>query len=265
MIIGPRTCMTWVTPSLVYNGEDEGSGTTTAFPGERDSALSLVAISSSGPADLKIAAFSPPPPEAENYDLYGDEVSSPGFDAGDSGQHGGYSYFTCGGSGQSGFNFKPGGWQNMGGQEGGYQYGNRRPAESIPSVNSQLYRNEIVNNGMTWPLLFYISNLRGIQYYESVIEEVAASLQGALKVGSISRDSDASFCKELGVYPRREPKIFVYSYASGEKGVISRVCWWFRCKIPEKFLSRSFAQIFDLGNLNIDSEPGKLPKVLLLS
>lgn len=168
----------------------------------------------------------------KNYDLYGDEKGSPGFDSGDPREHGGYTYFTSGGPGQSGFRFRPGEWQNMGGQEGsksfsfsfggpgsgkqssfgfglddifsnffgggmgggsqfgGFsssgrsQYGSRHSAKSIPSVNTQLYRKEIVDNGMTWLLLVYTSNLQGIQYYESVIEEVATSLQGALKVPS---------------------------------------------------------------------------------
>jgi hypothetical protein len=54
--------MTWDTSSLVYNGESEGRGTTTACPGRRDFARSLVAVSREGPAAAKIAAFTPPPP-----------------------------------------------------------------------------------------------------------------------------------------------------------------------------------------------------------
>ena len=61
-MLGPRTCMTWVTPSLENKGEVEGRGTTTAFPGRRDLACSLVAASRAGPAALKIAALTPPPP-----------------------------------------------------------------------------------------------------------------------------------------------------------------------------------------------------------
>lgn len=54
--------MTWVTPSLENKGESEGRGTTTAFPGARDPALSLVAVSREGPEAMNIAAFTPPPP-----------------------------------------------------------------------------------------------------------------------------------------------------------------------------------------------------------
>ncbi|KAK6118264.1 hypothetical protein DH2020_048050 [Rehmannia glutinosa] len=258
----------------------------------------------------------------KNYDLYGDEKGSPGFDAGDPGEHGGYTYFTSGGPGQSGFNFRPGDWQNMGGQEGsksfsfsfggpgsgkqssfgfglddifsnffggggsgsgmgggsqfgGFssssgrsQYGSKHAAKSIPSVNSQLYRKEIVDSGMTWILFVYKPNLQGIQYYESVMEEVATSLQGALKVGSINCDSDKSFCKELGVYPHREPKIYVYSYASSEKGSLVEYDGGLEVKSLKSFsqdhLPR-FSKRVNLNNLNVASEAGRLPKVLLLS
>lgn len=146
----------------------------------------------------------------KNYDLYGDEKGSPGFEAGGPGQHGGYSYFTSGGPGQDSsksFSFSFGGlgsgggfdmgdiFSNFfgGGMGGGSQFGgfsssgrskpgSRQSPKSIPSVNSQFYWKEIVDNGMTWILLAYKSNLQEIQLYESLIEEVGSSLQGALKV-----------------------------------------------------------------------------------
>ncbi|KAK4396101.1 DnaJ protein ERDJ3A [Sesamum angolense] len=251
----------------------------------------------------------------KNYDLYGDEKGSPGFDAGGPGEHDGYTYFTSGGPGQSGFNFRPGEWQNTGGQGsksfsfsfggpgtgkqssygfgfddifsnffgggmgggsqfGGFsgsgrsEHGRKQPAKSIPSVNSQLYRKEIVDNGMTWLLFFYTSNLRGIQYYESVIEEVGTSLQGALKVGSINCESDASFCKELGVYPRREPKIFLYSYASNKKGSLVEYDGDLDVKSLKSFCQDHlprFSKRINLNNLDAASEAGRLPGVLLLS
>lgn len=62
--------MTWVTPSLVNKGEDEGRGTTTTFPGERVFAFSLVADSSSGPAASKIDALTPPPPGFSRLQMF---------------------------------------------------------------------------------------------------------------------------------------------------------------------------------------------------
>ncbi|KAL0309992.1 UNVERIFIED_CONTAM: DnaJ protein ERDJ3A [Sesamum radiatum] len=167
-----------------------------------------------------------------------------------------------------------GGGMGGGSQFGGFsgsgrsEHGRKQPAKSIPSVNSQLYRKEIVDNGMTWLLFFYTSNLRGIQYYESVIEEVGTSLQGALKVGSINCESDASFCKELGVYPRREPKIFLYSYASREKGSLVEYDGDLDVKSLKSFCQDHlprFSKRINLNNLDATSEAGRLPRVLLLS
>ncbi|GMQ01352.1 hypothetical protein CsSME_00048010 [Camellia sinensis var. sinensis] len=53
----------------------------------------------------------------KNYDLYRDEKGNPGFDAGNAGDQGGYTYFTSGPR-QNGFNFRPNEWQNMGGGHG---------------------------------------------------------------------------------------------------------------------------------------------------
>ncbi|KAI8015605.1 DnaJ protein ERDJ3A [Camellia lanceoleosa] len=51
----------------------------------------------------------------KNYDLYGDEKGNPGFDAGNAGDDGRYTYFTSGGPGHGGFSFRHDEWQNMGG------------------------------------------------------------------------------------------------------------------------------------------------------
>ena len=60
--------------------------------------------------------------------------------------------------------------------------GSKSSAKSLRAVNSQIYKKEIQNAGMTWLLLSYIPSSKGIQYFESTTEEVASSLQGALKV-----------------------------------------------------------------------------------
>lgn len=162
----------------------------------------------------------------KNYDLYGNEKGNPGFDGGNSGDQGGYTYFTSGGPGQSGFTFRPDEWQSMGGQGGSKSFsfsfgspsqqgsfgfgdifsnffggdmggggqfggfgssaksqpGSKSAPKSFRSINSQVYKKEIADKGITWLLLSYTPSLRGTKAYESVIEEVASSLQGALKV-----------------------------------------------------------------------------------
>lgn len=80
-----------------------------------------------------------------------------------------------------------------GGMGGGNQFGfsssakseGRSSSKSIPSVNSQMYRKEVVDKGITWLLLSFTPSLQGTQYFESIIEEVASTLQGALKVSWI--------------------------------------------------------------------------------
>lgn len=77
-----------------------------------------------------------------------------------------------------------GGGSQFGGSSssGRSQSGTRSTVKSIPSINSETYRNEIADKGITWLLLFYTSNVKDVESYESIIGEVASSLQGALKV-----------------------------------------------------------------------------------
>ncbi|KAL6534400.1 hypothetical protein OROHE_013325 [Orobanche hederae] len=245
----------------------------------------------------------------KNYDLYGDEKGTPGFETGDPGDHGGFSFrpgewqnmggqdgsrsfsFSFGGPGSSkkssfGFNFDDifsnffGGGGGMGGGRGGEgshyggfssgrsQHGNRHSSQGIPSVNSQLYRKEIFDSGMTWLLFVYTPNLQGIQYYESVVGEAATSLQGALKAGSINCETEKSWCKELGVHPRREPKIYVYSFGSNGKGSLVEYDGDMDVKTLKSFCQDHLPRIskrIRLNNLNVASEAVNLPKVLLLS
>ncbi|KAH0634786.1 hypothetical protein KY284_037572 [Solanum tuberosum] len=262
----------------------------------------------------------------KNYDLYGDEKGAPGFDAGGAGDHGGYTYFTSGGPGQSGFNFGPGGmgggqggaksfsfsfggpgsqsssgfglddiFSNMfgggmgsgsqfgGGMGGGSKFGGfsgfggsgrsqsrtKNSGKSIPSVNSQMYKKEISDKGMTWLLLSHTSTSRDIQYYESVIREVASSLDGAMKVGRINCETDASFCKGLGIYPRNVPRLFVYSLKSSGDGALMEYSDDLDVKRVKSFchdhLPR-FSKRVDLDHFDFVSQTvGGLPKVMLLS
>lgn len=247
----------------------------------------------------------------KNYDLFGDEKGNPGFDAGTSGDHGGYTYFTSGGSGESGFNYGPGGqggsksfsfsfggdpgdggqssfgfglndiFSNLfgGGKGGGSQFGGfgsssrsqnggRGSDKSILSVNSKFYKKEINDRGMSWLLLFYSPNLQGTQYYKSVIEEVAAGLVGALKVGSINCESETSFCKELGVHLHRAPKVYVYSYSKGESASLIEYSGDLDVKGLKSFCQDNLPKISKCVNLSqfkVAAEAVTLPKVMLLS
>ncbi|KAG9134132.1 hypothetical protein Leryth_004820 [Lithospermum erythrorhizon] len=245
----------------------------------------------------------------KNYDLYGDEKGNPGFDPGNAGGQGGYTYFTGGGPGQGGFNFGPGGgqggsqsfsfsfggpggssgfgfediFQNFfggGGMGGGSQFGgfgssgkfqsrDRGSRKSLLSVNSEYYRKEIADKGITWLLLSYTSSLQGIQQFESSIQEVASSLQGALKAGSINCDTSASLCKELGMSPRRAPRIFVYSYKSSDASSLVEYNGEMETKSLKIFCQEHLPRISKRVNMaQFDSEAGtvgSLPKVVLFS
>ncbi|CAN4115886.1 unnamed protein product [Withania somnifera] len=155
------------------------------------------------------------------------------------------------------------------GGSGRSQSRTRNSAKSIPSINSQMYRKEISDKGMTWLLLSHTSTSRGIQYYESVIGEVASSLDGAMKVGSVNCETDASFCKSLGIYPRNAPRLFVYSLKSSGSGAlveysddldVKRVKFFCHEHLPR------FSKRVDLDHFDFVSHTvGGLPKVMLLS
>ena len=88
-----------------------------------------------------------------------------------------------GGGGGSKGSDQFGGFGGFGGGSSKAESGSKRGSvATIKTVSSQVYKKEVVDQGMTWLLLSYLPSQRGTQYHESVIEEVAESLQGALKV-----------------------------------------------------------------------------------
>uniref|UniRef100_A0A2N9IJZ3 J domain-containing protein n=1 Tax=Fagus sylvatica TaxID=28930 RepID=A0A2N9IJZ3_FAGSY len=96
--------------------------------------------------------------------------------------------------------------------------GTTRSQSGIRTINSQVFQKEIADQGITWLLLSYTPTLKGYQHIESIIEEVGSMMRGALQVGSINCETEPSFCKDLGIYPRRVPRVFIYSYAASDKG-----------------------------------------------
>ncbi|KAG2690909.1 hypothetical protein I3760_09G211800 [Carya illinoinensis] len=251
----------------------------------------------------------------KNYDMYGDEKGSPGFDAGYSGDNGGYTYFKSGGPGHDQFNFRPGEWQSTDGQagsksfsfsfggsggpgsfdfgiddifanffggerKGGGWFGGfggstgsksttRSSPKSIRTINSQAFQKEIADQGITWLLLSYTPSLKENQHFESIIEEVASSLGGALKAGSINCDTELSFCKDLGIYPRRAARVFVYSYIASDRGSLVEYSGDLDAKSLKSFCQEHlprFSKRVDLSHFEFFSATvEKLPRVMLLS
>ncbi|CAI8612767.1 unnamed protein product [Vicia faba] len=241
----------------------------------------------------------------KNYDLYGDETGNPGFQTGYPRGHGGFGHsgfnFKPGehwGSGDQGgsksFSFSFGGGDsnsfgfglddlfgnffggNSFGSKSGSSFGNsfrsqsgsKSSPKSLKAINSNVYKKEIVDEGMTWLLLSYIPSLRGIQNFESIIGEVSSTLQGALKVGSINCEKEVSLCKEIGVYSRKAPRLFVYSYKENEKGSLVEYGGDLSVKDLKAFCQQHlprFSKRIDLNQLDQFSTTGKFPRVLLLS
>lgn len=211
----------------------------------------------------------------------------PGGDwQGTGGQGGSKSFsFSFGGSGDSnpfGFGlddlfggfFGGGGGGGGGRQFGGFgssswsQSASKSSSKSLRAINSHIYKKEVENTGMTWLLLSCIPSLKETQYFESTIEEVASSLQGALKVGSINCEKEVSFCKELGIYPRRAPRLFAFSYKENEKGSLVEYSGDLSIQNLKTFCQEHlprFSKRIDLNHVDQFSATGKLPRVLLLS
>ncbi|KAL6133040.1 hypothetical protein ACLB2K_065277 [Fragaria x ananassa] len=162
-----------------------------------------------------------------------------------------------------------------GGQFGGFtgssrdRPGSRSTPKSIRALNSQVYKKEIVDQGMTWLLFSYTTSLKGQQHVESMIEDVASSLNGAIEVGSVNCDTEASLCKDLGIYPRRMPRVFVYSYKASEKGLLVEYDGDWGAKPLKSFCQDHlprFSKRVDLNFLKSSSVTvDKFPTVVLLS
>ncbi|KAF8012943.1 hypothetical protein BT93_I0952 [Corymbia citriodora subsp. variegata] len=228
----------------------------------------------------------------KNHDLYGDKKGNPGFDAGNAGGHGGYSggqpsaggqgasqsysYHFGGSGGQSLFNF---GFDDIfanmfgGGWFGGFestrsQSGSKGPSKNIRSINSQLFKKEVVNKGMTWLLLFETPMLMNNQL-ESVVEEVSRLLEGVVKVGRVNCESEPSFCKDLGTYPHKVPRLFVYAYKYGDRGSLVEYKGDLGAKDLRTFCRENlpqFSKRVDLKYLEFSFDDGdSLPGVMLLS
>lgn len=210
-------------------------------------------------------------------------------DMGDQGNSRSFSFSFGGPSSQSSFGFGLNdifsnffGGDLGGGQFGGFggfggstrsqsrsQTGSRSTPKSIKAINSQVFNNEIAGQGMTWLLLSYTSSLKGSQFYESIIQEVADSLQGALKAGSINCETEMSFCKELGAQPRRVPRVFVYSNKASDEGSLVEYNGDLVAKTLKSFCQDHlprFSKRIDLKHLqSYSGEEEKLPRVVLLS
>ncbi|KAJ6750359.1 hypothetical protein OIU85_000938 [Salix viminalis] len=190
-------------------------------------------------------------------------------DMGDQGNSRSFSFSFGGSSSQSSFGFGLNdifsnffGGDLGGGKFGGStrsqsrsQTGSRSSPKRIKAINSQVFNKEIAGQGMTWILLSYTSLLKGNQYYESIVQEVADSLQGALK--------------NLGLNHERVPRVFVYSNKASDKGSLVEYNGDLVAKTLKSFCQDHlprFSKRIDLKQFqSYSGEEENLPRVLLLS
>ncbi|CAA7398207.1 unnamed protein product [Spirodela intermedia] len=202
------------------------------------------------------------------------------------GQHNPHSFsFSFGGnpSGDSGsFDFGLndlfsnffGGNSKSGSQFGGFSSsssadtGTTSPG-SISDINSQTFKKEIVDQGLTWLLLFYSPTAKGYRMSESIIQDIANSLQGALKAGRVNCQKEQALCNELGVWPSKAVRVFVYSYRTAEKGELTEYSGELNSKYLKTFCHDQLPRFSTRHTLSgfdfFSTSREKLPQVLLLS
>ncbi|XXG44340.1 hypothetical protein AAC387_Pa01g4172 [Persea americana] len=140
---------------------------------------------------------------------------------------------------------------------------------AVKAINSELFKKDILDQGMTWLLLVYSPSMKEYDKLESIVNEVADSLQGALKVGSVNCQNEQTFCKDLDIAPSRLPRLFIYSYKTTERGSLVEYNGEWDGKSLKNFCQDQFPSVsrrMDLRRFDFSSSTkGNLPQVLLLS
>ena len=90
-----------------------------------------------------------------------------------------------------------------------------------------------------------------------------------LQAGSINCENEPTFCKELGIYPRKAPRVFVYSYKAIESGSLVEYKGDWATKNLKGFCQEHlprFSKRVDLDTFDFSSGTvERLPRVMLLS
>ncbi|KAL7227525.1 hypothetical protein ACSBR1_022390 [Camellia fascicularis] len=165
----------------------------------------------------------------KNYDLYRDEKGNPGFDPGNAGDLGGYTYFTSG-PGQNGFNFRPNEWQNMGGGQGSsksfsFSFGGPGGHSSFGFGLEDIFSNFFGGGGG------HSESFSGLTRSESKSRSAPKSIR-AVNVQTYKKEitdkgmtwlllSCTSTLKGAQSYEsviQRTPRVFVYSYRVSDSG-----------------------------------------------
>lgn len=102
-----------------------------------------------------------------------------------------------------------------------------------------------------------------------LIATYAHSLLFFCQIGSINCETEPSLCKDLGIYPRRMPRVFVYSYKVSERGSLVEYDGDWAAKPLKMFCQDHlprFSKRVDLKHFESSTfTVHKLPSVVLLS
>uniref|UniRef100_I1PAB4 J domain-containing protein n=1 Tax=Oryza glaberrima TaxID=4538 RepID=I1PAB4_ORYGL len=140
---------------------------------------------------------------------------------------------------------------------------------NIQEVTMQIFNKETADQGITWLLLFYTPNTKGQFVLESVVEDVARSLDGALRAGKVNCDHEKALCKKAGVSIGKSARLFIYSYTTTEKGSLHEYSGDYDSKSLKTFCQEHLPRFSKRVDINQFSFPSNiipnLPQVLLLS
>ncbi|KAJ1297597.1 hypothetical protein BS78_01G388700 [Paspalum vaginatum] len=147
--------------------------------------------------------------------------------------------------------------------------GQHSGAVKIQDVTAHVFNKEISDQGITWLLLFYTPQSKGQFVLESVMQDVVHSLDGALRAGKVNCDNEKSLCTKAGVQLGKLARLFIYSYATTEKGSLHEYSGEHDAKSLKTFCQEHlprFSKRVDIGQFSFPSNIlPNLPQVLLLS
>ncbi|XP_047086482.1 dnaJ protein ERDJ3A-like [Lolium rigidum] len=172
-----------------------------------------------------------------------------------------------------------GGGGSMGGNQHGGFAGSAGPGArtssqhtnpvTIKEVTMQSFNKEIADQGISWILLFYTQQAKGQFVLESVLEDVARSLDGAVRAGKINCEKEKALCKKAGVSVGKSARLFIYSYSTTEKGSLHEYSGENDAKSLKTFCQEHlprFSRRVDISQFSFPSHAlPNLPQVLLLS
>lgn len=89
------------------------------------------------------------------------------------------------------------------------------------------------------------------------------------QVGRINCETESSLCKQLGIVPRRAPRLFVYSYTSSGKAILAEYTEELVAKKVKNFCQEHlprFSKRVDLNTFDVSAVSSqRTPTVMLLS